>query len=186
MPVALLFPILLRVAGPIAFLIAVATAGVMNRSFILVPLLALAASLTTILIRTVTPSPAIDLKAALSPESEQRPHNPLRGSGKRFAAGLVGYAIVFGLAALVAAIFRTTEFEPQVMLMDAWFAIVPAVLAFISAWVSARVGLNQIAGMMDQMQDAFAQMQSGQGRVDPDDDAFTVDGEVIDPDRDDS
>ena len=186
MPVALLFPILLRVAGPIAFVLAIATAGAMNRSFILVPLLAAAASLTTIVIRTVTPSPALDLKAALTPDAEQRPHNPLRGTGKRFAAGLVGYTIVFGLAALVAAIFRTTEFEPQVMLVDAWFAIIPAILAFAGAWISARIGLNQMAGMMDQMQDAFAQMQSGQRSGDPEDDAFTVEGEVIDPDRRDS
>ena len=184
MPVALLFPILLRVAGPMAFVVAVATAGAMNRSFILVPLLAVAASLTTVLIRTVTPSPAMDLKAALSPETEQRPHNPFRGSGKRFAAGLVGYAIVFGLAALIAAVFRTTEFEPRVMLIDAWFAIIPAILAFVGAWISARVGLNQMAGMMDQMQDVMAQMQAGRQPGVAEEDAFTVEGEVIDPEDD--
>jgi len=182
MPVALFFPILLRLAGPIAFVIAVAVAGAMNRSFILVPLLALAASLTTVVIRTLTPSPAMDLGAALRPDSEQRPHNPFRGSGKRFAAGLVGYAIMFGLAAWIAALFRTTEFEPQVMLSDGWFALIPAILAFVGAWVSARIGLNQMAGMMDQMQDAFAQMQAGQAPPGADDDAFTVEGEVIDPD----
>lgn len=186
MPVPLLFPILLRLTGPIAFVIAVATAGAMNRSFILVPLLALAASLTTVLIRTVTPSPAMDLKAALRPETEERPHNPLRGSGKRFAAGLVGYSIVFGLAAWIAALFRTTEFEPQVMLVDGWFAMIPAILAFVGAWISARIGLNQMANMMDQMQDAFADMQAGPPSDGSEEDAFTVEGEVIDPDQRDS
>ncbi|MEM7328617.1 MAG: hypothetical protein AAF437_07750 [Pseudomonadota bacterium] len=186
MPVALFFPLLLRLAGPIAFLVAVAIAGAMNRSFILVPVLALAATLTTILIRTVTPSPAMDLKSVLRPEAEQRPHNPLRGSGKRFAAGLVSYAIIFALAALVAALFHTTEFEPQVMLVDGWFAIVPAIMAFVGAWVSARIGLNQMAGMMDQMQDAFAQMQTGQTPDETDAEAFTVEGEILDPERDDS
>ncbi|MEO1552590.1 MAG: hypothetical protein AAFR82_01555 [Pseudomonadota bacterium] len=173
-------------AGPIVFIIAVAIAGAMNRSFILVPLLALAATITTAIIRTVTPSPAMDLKAVLTPETEQRPHNPLRGSGKRFVAGLIGYAVVFGLAALIAALFQITEFEPQVMLEDSWFAIVPAAIAFIAAWLSARIGLNQMAGMMDQMQNVVAQMQAGQQPGAPEGDAFTVEGEVIDPDQRDS
>ncbi|MEM6557595.1 MAG: hypothetical protein AAF642_17055 [Pseudomonadota bacterium] len=183
MPVTLFFPILLRLAGPVAFVLAVAVAGAMNRSFILVPLLALAASLTTVIIRAVTPSPAMDLGAAIQSQSEQRPHNPFRGSGKRFAAGLVGYAIIFGLAAWIAALFRTTEFEPQVMLSDGWFAIVPGIVAFVGAWISARIGLNQMAGMMAQMQDAFTQMQAGPSPAGSDDEAFTVEGEVIDPDN---
>mgnify|MGYP001797127042 FL=1 len=82
MPVALFFPILLRLAGPVAFILAVAVAGAMNRSFILVPLLALAASLTTVIIRAVTPSPAMDLGAAMQSQAEQRPHNPFRGVGQ--------------------------------------------------------------------------------------------------------
>ena len=187
MPAALLFPILLRVAGPIAFLVSVATAGILNRSFMLVPLLALAATLTTNLIRQVTPSPALELKDMLSAEDAPKPNNPLRGIIPRLAGGLVGYAILFAIAAGLAAIFQTTEFEPQVALADVWFAIIPAMLAFVGAWVSARIGANQMAGMMSQMQEAFSQMQAGQAQGHADeDDAFTFEGEVIDPEKPDS
>jgi len=183
MPVALFFPILLRLAGPLAFALAAITAGVMNRSFILVPLLAVVASLTTVVIRKVSPSPAMDLKAMLSPDAAPPPANAFRGLGRRFGIGLVGYAVLFGLAASIAAIFQTTEFEPQLMLVDMWFACIPAILAFIGAWVSARIGMNQMATMMGGMQDVFDQMQAGQSPPGPEDETFTFEGEVIDPDE---
>lgn len=182
MPFALFFPFLLRLAGPIAFLGAAIVAGVMNRSFIMVPLLALAATVTTIIIRKVTPSPAMNLQSMLDPNAADVKPNAFRGIGPRFAIGLVGYAIAFGLAALVAALFQTTEFEPRVLTSDLGFLIVPAILAFIGAWVSARLGLNQMANMMGEMQGMFSQMQAGQGPAN-DDDAFTVEGEIIDPDE---
>lgn len=186
MPVALLFPIFLRLAGPIAFVMATILAGVMNRSFMLVAVLALAATLTTVIIRKVSPSPAMDLKAVLSPDAAPQPANAFRGAGRRLGIGLVGYAAIFGISAAIAAIFQTTEFEPQLMLEDAWFAAVPAVIAFVGAWVSARIGLNQMATMMGGMQDAFSQMQARQNPENPNGDAFTFEGEVIDPDERDS
>lgn len=186
MPVALFFPILLRLAGPFAFALAAITAGVMNRSFILVLLLAVVASLTTVIIRKVSPSPAMDLKSMLTPDAVPEPANPFRGVGRRFAIGLVGYSVLFGLSASIAAIFQTTEFEPQLMLADTWFAGVPAIIAFVGAWVSARIGLNQMAGMMGGMQDMFDQMQAGQDPGNSEEDAFTFEGEVIDPDERDS
>ena len=187
MPVAFLFPILLRLAGPLAFAFAAIAAGVMNRSFIIVPLLAVIASLTTVIIRKVSPSPAMDLKAMMTPDAAPQPANPFRGVGRRFAIGLVGYAVLFGLAASIAAIFQTTEFEPQLMPTDMWFTGIPAVIAFVGAWVSARIGLNQMASMMGGMQDVFNQMQSGPDTATADDeDAFTFEGEVIDPDERDS
>ncbi len=184
MPVALLFPLLLRAAGPIAFIGAAIVAGVMNRSFILIPLLALAATATTIAIRKFSPSPAMDLQAMLSPDTPPQTPNPLKGSGKRLGLGLIGYGVVFGLAALIAALFQTTEFEPQLMVSDAGFLIAPALVAFIGAWVSARIGLNQMAGMMGQMQDMFVQMQTQQNGAEADEGAFTFEGEIVEPDED--
>jgi hypothetical protein len=182
MPFALFFPFLLRLAGPIAFLGAAIVAGVMNRSFVLVPLLALAATATTIIIRKVTPSPAMNLQSMLDPNAAEVKPNLFKGLGPRFAMGLVGYAFAFGIAALIAAVFQATEFEPRVLGSDLAFLIVPALLAFVGAWVSARLGLNQMASMMGEMQGMFSQMQTGQGPAN-DDDAFTVEGEVIDPDE---
>lgn len=183
MPTTFLVPILLRLAGPIAFLGAAIVAGVMNRSVLLVPLLTVVATLTTLVIRKVSPSPVTDLKSVLTPDAQPQPPNLFRGVGRRFAIGLVGYGIAFGLAALIAALFRTTQFEPQLMMSDSVYLIVPTLVAVIGGWISARVGMSQMADMMGQMQDMMAQMQAAQN-PEAGDDAFTVDGEVIDPDPD--
>lgn len=184
MPTSFFVPILLRLAGPIAFLVAAIVAGAMNRSVLLIPLLTLVATVTTIVIRKISPSPATDLKSVLSPEAQTNPPSIFRGAGRRFAIGLVGYGIAFGLAALIAAMFQITEFEPQLMVSDTVYLIVPTVVAVIGAWISARVGMSQMASMMGQMQEMMAQMQATQNTPPGEDDAFTVDGEVIDPDPD--
>lgn len=184
MPTSFLVPILLRLAGPLAFLGAAIVAGVMNRSVLLVPLLTVVATLTTIVIRKVSPSPVTDLQSVLSPDAAPHPPNIFRGVGRRFAIGLVGYGLAFGLAALIAAVFKTTEFEPQLMVSDSVYLIVPTLLALVCAWISARVGMSQMAGMMGQMQEMMAQMQAAQSGQTAEEDAFTVDGEVIDPDPD--
>lgn len=182
MPAALLLPILLRAIGPVAFIAAAITAGAMNRSFIVIPLLALAATATTILIRKISPSPARDLQKMMSPDAATEPPSIFRGIGRSFGLGLVGYAIVFGLSALIAALFQATDFEPQLRPGDTGFFLIPASIALIGAWLSTRIGLSQMTGMMDQMQDVFAQMQA-QHQGPPDtDETFTVEGEVIEPD----
>nr|WP_070960824.1 hypothetical protein [Hyphomonas sp. Mor2] len=184
MPTSFLVPIVLRLAGPIAFLGAAMTAGAMNRSVLLVPLLAIIATVTTLVIRKVSPSPVTDMKAVLSPDADPAPTNLFRGIGRGFASGLVGYSIAFGFAALIAALFQTTEFEPQLMVSDTSYLIVPTLISVIGAWFSARIGMSQMAGMMDQMQDMMAQMQAAQSAPPDEDEAFTVDGEVIDPEPD--
>lgn len=186
MPIALLLPILARLAGPMSFASAAIVAGVMNRSFVLVPLLAVTASLATILVKWLLPSPVSDLTSMLSPDAEPAAPNPLKGVGRRFAAGLIGYGLLFGLAALIAALFQTTEFEPQVLSSDIWFLAIPGVAAIIGAWISARLGQAQMAGMMGQMQDVFAQMQAQQAGQQSEEDGFTFEGEIIDPDDRDS
>ncbi|MEO1659780.1 MAG: hypothetical protein AAFR51_02240 [Pseudomonadota bacterium] len=185
MPIALLFPILARLAGPISFASAAIVAGGMNRSVVMVPLLAVTASLATVLVRWLLPSPVNDLKAMLSPEAEPAAPNPLKGVGQRFGLGLIGYGLLFGLAALIAAVFKTTEFEPQVLSSDIWFLAVPGAIAIIGAWVSARLGYTQMAGMMGQMQTVFADIKSQQAPQPGEQDGFTFEGEIIDPeDRD--
>ena len=183
MPTALLLPVILRLSGPFSFVAAAILAGILNRSFIIVPLLALAATLTTIVIRKVTPSPVAGLQNMLNPEAPPPSTSPFRGAGKRFGLGLIGYAIVFSLAALIAALFQTTDFEPRLMPSDAGYLLIPALIALLGAWASARLGASQMAGMVGQMQDMFAQMQATQDQPDQED-PFTVDGEVIDPDED--
>ena len=156
-------------------------AGIMNTSLMIVPLLAITATVTTVVIRLFSPFPALDLKAALSPNTVSEKPSAYRGAGRRFLIGTVGYGFAFGFAALIAALFQTTEFQPQIGLSDLGYLIVPAFIAVIGATIGARIGINQMAGMMDQMQDMFAQMQA-QGQQ-TDDDAFTMEGEIIDPDE---
>lgn len=181
MPAALLLPILLRLAGPLAFIGAAMTAGILNLSIIMVPLLAAASTATAILIKTVTPSPAMELKEMLDGSAPSEKPSPFKGVGRGLAIRTLGFGVMFGLAALIAALFQTTELEPSIRASDFGFLIVPAAIALIGAWISARIGLNQMAGMMGQMQDAFAQMQTGQPQPEAEDGAFTFEGEIIDP-----
>ncbi len=181
MPAAILLPILLRLAGPLAFIGAAIAAGILNLSIVMVPLLAAASTATAILIKTVTPSPAMELKEMLDANAPSEKPSPFKGAGRGFAIRILGFGLVFGLAALIAALFQSTELEPRIRAGDFGFLIIPSAIALIGAWVSARIGLNQMAGMMGQMQDAFAQMQTGQSTSDAEDGAFTFEGEIIDP-----
>jgi len=88
---------------------------------------------------------------------------------------------VFAVFAWVAALFQTTEFEPQIRPDDAWIVFTPAIIALIGAWLSARLGLSQMASMMGQMQTAFSHMQSDEPTAETDAEAFTVEGEIIKP-----
>ena len=181
MPNTLLLPLVLRLAGPIAFVIAAMTAGAMNRSIMIVPLLALVATATTVIIRMVSPFPSFDLKSALSPDAPIEKPSPFRGAGRRLLIGVIGYGVAFGIAALLAALFQATEFQPQLGFGDVGYLIVPGFIAVIGATIGARIGVNQMAGMMDQMQDMFAQMQTPEAAND--EDGFTFEGEIIDPDE---
>ena len=182
MPAALFLPLFLRLAGPLSFLSAAIVAGVMNRSLILVPLIALASTGAGVLIRMILPSPVTDLKTMLDPNAVPETPNPFKGVGRRFLMSVLGFGLLFSLSALIAAMFQTTEFQQQVGGKDLWFMLVPAFITLVGAWLSARLGLNQMAGMMQDMQGLFAQMQSGQTQTGSDEDAFTVEGEIIDPD----
>ena len=181
MPQTLLIPIILRVAGPIAFVIAAMTAGVTNRSIMIVPLLALVATATTIIIRTVRPMPSFDLKSALLPNAPAEKPSAFRGAGRGLVIGVIGYGVAFGFAALTAALFQATEFQPQLSLDDAVYFLAPGLIAVIGATIGARIGINQMTGMMEQMQDMFAQMQTSGAAND--EDVFTFEGEIIDPDE---
>jgi len=185
LPFALILPVLLRLAGPIAFVLAALSAGVMNRSAMIIPLLAVAATLTTVLVRKFSPSPALNLQAMLNPQASTKPESIFKGLLPRFGAGLVGYGLAFGFAALVAALFQVTEFEPRLLVTDTAFLIVPAILACFGAYMSAQMGLNQMANMAGQMQSMFSDIQAQQAANDESGDApFTFEGEVIDPDDD--
>ncbi|MEM7494164.1 MAG: hypothetical protein AAF296_12340 [Pseudomonadota bacterium] len=184
MPLSLIFPIALRAAGPVAFIISAMAAGAMNQSVMLVPILALTATLTTLLIRKVSPSPAGELAAALNPQAEQKRKSVFKGALKRFGAGLIGYAVCFGIAALIAAMFQETEFNQLFVRSDIWFALIPAIIAIVGAYFSSRMAFGQMADVAGQMQTMFAQMQDrGHPAGTPEDDDFTLEGEIVEDDN---
>ena len=152
----------------------------------IVPLLALTATAAAVLIQSVSPSPMADLKDILNQGAQPQPASPFRGLGRRIGLGVLGFGAVFGLSALIAAIFQATEFEPQIRAFDFGLLLIPAILAVLGGGLSARIGRNQMAGMMDQMQDMFSQMQNPDPAGTSAEDAFTVEGEVIDPEKHDS
>ncbi len=183
MPTALILPILLRVLATAIFALAAIYAGVANRSFLIVPCLAAAAAAAQYVTGLIAPSPIQGLKFAFDPEA--RPPNPLSKAGRGFAMGVVLYGLLFSLAAMIAALFQETEFERALTGDDGLLVAVAAGFATVFSSLSARTGTSQIAGMMGNMQEAFADMQAQQATADmaAGDDEFIVEGEIIEPDE---
>lgn len=181
MPAFLIIPIALRVAATLVFIIAVVVAGVMNRSIMMVPLLAITATLVQWLVGKITPNPVNALQDALDTGIATRP-----GAQKfapRIIAGTIGYGLVFMLTVFISALFQETELERALTQTDAMILAVTAGIAGVLSLLHAHTGARQAANMMGDFQQAFNEMQTGQAAND--EDAFTFEGEIIDPeDRD--
>ena len=182
MPLALILPIALRAASTLVFLVAVVVAGVMNRSIAIVPLLAIAATLTQLAVRRVAPSPIEGLQAAFQSPMGPPPH-PAAKLLRSALTSTVAYGVLFGFSALIAAMFQVTEFSRIVTQFDFGLIAVPTVLAFLTGVLVAKTAASQAANMMGDLQQAFADMQAQQpGQPANDEEPFTFEGEIIDPD----
>lgn len=176
MPVNLMLPVLLRVLASAAFIVAVIYAGIANRSVLIVPLLAFAAASIQWLVSVIAPSPITGLQQMVSPEAP--PPNPAVKFGRGIGVALVLYLVLFCLSALIAALFQETEFARRLESADLWIAGIPALVAFAASVLSAKTGTSQVAGMMEDVQKAFADMQAQQAQQDmAADDDFIVEGE---------
>ena len=69
MPLTLLTPLLMQLSGPLAFIISAGLAGLLNRSLMLVPLLALTATSVSVLMRILIPSMRAELQTVLQPDA---------------------------------------------------------------------------------------------------------------------
>ena len=171
-----MLPVLLRVLASAVFAIAVIYAGVANRSILIVPLIAFAAAAVQWLVSIVAPSPITGLQQMVSPDAA--PPNPVAKFGRGFGVSLVLYLFLFGLSALIAALFQETEFARRLIADDIWIVALPAGIAFAASVLSAKTGTNQVVGMMEDVQKAFAEMQAQQAQQDmAADDDFIVEGE---------
>lgn len=181
MPAALALPLMLRAAAAIVFLIAVIAAGIMNRSIFIVPLLAAAATLTQFLVSKVIPSPMTELKAGLNPGAPPTP--ALTKLSRGFFIATFGYGILFVITVFISALFQETELAHAFTRTDAYLIAIPAIAAAVLSLINARIANAQMATMMSGVQAMYAQMNPD-GAPNPanDDDAFTIDGEIIDED----
>ncbi len=179
MPQAFALPIILRLLATAAFLIAAAYAGAINRSFLIVPLLAISAVAAQTVASLIAPSPITGLKAAFDPGAIEPPL--AKKAGKGFAGSLIGYGIVFALSAGIAALFQETEFVRGIELQDLMLSGGAGLIALSCSVLSSKLGASQVVGVMQSMQTAFAEMKATSDHHD--DDSFTVEGEIIEPDE---
>ena len=165
MPLMIILPIGLRIVAALVFVIAIIFAGASNRSVLLVPALAAAATLGGL----VKPKIGLNLQ---NPDVE--PPSRLSRATGMFTTRLVAYGILFGLSVLIAAMFRETGLERQITMFDAGLVAVPLVLGYLLTEISNRMGLGQAASIMGDVQSAFADMKTSEAE----DEAFTIDGTV--------
>jgi len=173
MPLAILLPILLRVGAVAVFVIAVIIAGAANRSALMVPALAAAATLAGITRK----------KSGLTlPGMTAKPESLMARAGKMFIGRLIGFGILFAFTVLIAALFRETGLATTTTLFDAALIAVPFILGFIFTEISARMPVAGAMSMMGDLQKAFAEMQAQQAGGEDPADGPIIDGEIIEPD----
>ena len=158
---------MLRAASAFVFVIAVIVAGAANRSLLMVPAIAAVATLANL----NTPRMSINLTGA--------PEQRLVGRAMTvFFTRTVMFAFVFGLSALIAALFQETEFARDFTNFDVILVTVPFVLALILTTMAMRSPLGNPEEFVQDLRKAFAEMQENGGpQPAANDDAFTVDGE---------
>ncbi len=178
MPLFLALPIILRIASTLVFLVAVIVAAVLNRSVMMVPLLAAAATLSHWVAGKFVPNPLSNLAGATR---IRMPMSSLPGRlVPRFLIGVFGYGILFALTVLISAIFQQTELERAITNTDFIIIGVASAIAIILSVINAYTAATQVTGIMADLQQAFGDMQDGQ--VPDGEEPFTFEGEVIDPD----
>lgn len=179
MPFIIALPLMLRLGATLVFLLAVVAAGALNRSLVMVPLLAATATLTHWLVGKVVPNPLKNIQGIAG--NVAVPGRSPQALLMRFIAGTIGYGMIFMVTVFLSAIFQETELERALDGTDALILAVPAGIAALLSIATAYTGANQVTGMAADLHQTFAR-----GHTDPhglhDEDAFTVEGEIIDPD----
>ncbi len=180
MPFIIALPIILRLAASAVFIIAVVTAGAMNRPLIMVPLLAAASTGVHWLTGRIMPSPMKNLQA-VSGHVTAPGHSP-QALFVRFIAGTFGYGLIFMVTVFMSAIFRETELDRMLTSLDGLIIAIPAVIAGLLSIATAYTGASQVTGMAQDLHQSFTHMRASGHPDAANDDAFTVEGEIIDPD----
>ena len=179
MPLRFLFPLFLQLAGPLAFLNAAGLAGILNRSLLLVPLLALTATGLSWLMQRWGLAFGSAVIALFGKPANARPGPSMRGLIASFVGRWLGYGVVFLGAAMFAALFQVTEFEPRLQPTDLWFLAAPVLIALPAQFLAHHLGLGQAQSFMQAMQQRYTHHTSGPDAPSASETPFTVEGEVI-------
>lgn len=176
MPVFLSLPIALRAGSAFVFIAAVIIAASLNRSLLMVPLLALASTLVHWGIGRIAPGPLAQLQA-LAGQSQR-----LAGGANLFwlrvFGGTIGYGAIFMITVFFSALVQETQLERALTGTDLKILLIASGLAAILAFINAKLAARQVGAMAGDLNTLFAQMRS----PDSEDDPFTVEGEIIEPD----
>ena len=188
MPTSMRYALALKFLGGIAFLVAIVTAGAMNRSLAIIPLFALAMTLAGLILRRGV-TQGLDLGALMGmPTTPNENRGFFDGAFNMFVQRLVGVAVLFGLTVLIAALFRETDIDRLVGVSDAALVGVPFAITLAAGYASQRMlsGMgDELAAMMAQMQSKMADMQAqraGPGGAEVQPGQAANDDEIIDAD----
>lgn len=173
------FPLLIRIAAALVFPVTVAVAAILNRSFLMVPLLALAATGVQLLMSRVAPNPLTSFGAMA--QSGPKPVS-LNTTMVTFFIGACFYAGVFILFVFLSALFQETQLAHGIAPIDFVMIAIPSALAALFSFVSSRLAAAQVTDLMQQFQSGLNPDGAGRSDFDPDD-GMTIDGKVIDPDE---
>lgn len=172
--------LLIYLCGPLAFIASVGLAGILNRSLLLVPALALTATATSVLLRSLIPSLRSGLQMILRRQEPVAKVAILSGAIRGFVLRWLGYGAVFFSAAMLAALFQATDFAPRIERSDLWFLCLPVAIAIPSRWLSHQLGVGRAVKMRPPMRSVFERAQTGSHpHTDSTQAPFTIEAEII-------
>ncbi|MGB2075049.1 MAG: hypothetical protein ACPH4G_00860 [Henriciella sp.] len=160
----------LRALSSIGFVMAVIAAAIAGTNIAIIPILALASTLTHWLAARISHRPDSPLGAALQSPTGQTARKKIAQLG--FFFGLLGYGFIFMLTVFISAIFGSVDLSQRLAGEDFYLVLAPVILASLIA-ITNRLQVSKPArpGQFQSSSRANTETQA----------PFTVDGEIIDP-----
>lgn len=164
----------LRLLSSVGFLTAVIAAAIGGTNIVIIPMLALASTLTHWLAAKISHRPDSPLGAALQSPTGRTARKKIAQFG--FFFGLLGYSFIFMVTVFISAIFGSVDLSQRLAAGDFYLILAPVILAFVIAIIT-RLQVTPAARPAPFQSDAFRSDADAQT---PTQEPFTVDGEIID------
>lgn len=177
MPQSLKLNLLLRGGSVAVFLLAIILAAILNRPILMIPLMASAMTLASLIASRRSPLTEI---THMQPDGAPPPHPPLDLAriGAGFMVRLGALAALFIAALGITALFTETALAREFGAVDLALLILPLLAALGMAEIAARLTARQVAGAINAVQGLFNEVRGG---PDGEDDEI-IEGEIIDED----